>query len=147
MNPEATPQIINGEILPLNHYVGRGSCLRIETVSEAIRLEKIDLLAIPTIQTINASFANKGLLKDGTIIGVTTPVFENDTPNLIILDKGTLLTMSIKRYQHKKTTGAWVDKETLVQTQYPKDTIPESKKKKKKHLKPRRRKEKRGRVV
>jgi hypothetical protein len=131
-------QVINGETQPLNHYVGLGSCLRIGEIHEAFQLEKIDLHAIPTIQTINASFNNKGLLKDGTVIGVTTPVHEFDSPRLIILDKGELITMSPDRYQQKLDAGIWdLD-------QYPIDTIATVKKKKKKKEKP---KKKRGRQL
>jgi len=140
-------QVVHGEIQPRNSFVGRGACLEIGQVTEAFHLEGIDLHAIPTIRTINAVLNNKGLLKAGTIIGIAKPATEKDSANVIIWDGDGLMTMSAQRYQQKLSSGTWNLKMDTTTTQYPADEVYLEKEKKKKHVQPRRQKEKRGRRV
>lgn len=97
------PQVLNGEMFPRNHYLGLESVRKLHDFATYLRSQGINLMAIPTINQVEAGLLGEDFEK-GTILGIATPLGEadKDTIQIVVWDGYGIVSVSILMYLHKQ---------------------------------------------
>lgn len=101
------PQVLNGEMFPRNHYLGLESVRKLHDLVTYLRRQGINMMAIPTINEVEAGLLGEDLEK-GTVIGLAAPWGdqEKDMTQIVVWDGYGVVSVSILMYLHK-TANNW----------------------------------------